>query len=416
MAIDKHKDYNQNFWELGSILGTTLGLPAMLVGGTLASNYGMLVAIKSIIVGNLLLWAIGLGILAMTEERNSAVGNIKEYLGKPAAIINSIIIIGAFILWYSIQIDGPTQIFVHLLNGIIPTNNEIRIRLGAGLGFFCSLLSLGGIRLIKWVCVIGFPLILVYQIYAIFTLGIPKNILTGELSFSAISIVLLSWLPGAINLSTFYRHAKSKVDAFLGLSIMTIAHIIFQSFTALILVNEPVQIILKENTQSVFYIIFTSIFVLWGFICINLSNIYFASAGWDTIVPEKFHSAKKYAIIGMLGTLTYTFLQKAFYMGHLERAASNSIACLAITLLVSFLLKIIVKHRLRPSERFINSLCWFFGWVSSIYTQVIFPMEPTQSLIVGVRSTFILYLIILFLEESVWALKQTIFNAKNQKS
>ena len=29
---------------------------------------------------------------------------------------------------------------------------------------------------------------------------------------------------------------------------------------------------------------------------------------------------------------------------------------------------------------------------------------------------FILYLIILFLEESVWALKQTIFNAKNQKS
>ncbi|GAB4184728.1 MAG: hypothetical protein Tsb0015_01120 [Simkaniaceae bacterium] len=230
---DPNRDYNQNFWEMGSILGTALGLPAMLVGGTLARTYGMLIAIKSIIVGNLLLWAIGLGILAMTEGRNNAIGNVKEYLGKPAAIVNSIIIIGAFIFWYSIQIDGPTQIFAHLLNGAMPTSNDITIRLGAILGFLCSLLSLGGIRLIKWVCVIGLPLILIYQIYAIFTLGVPKNILSGELSFAAISIVLLSWLPGAINLSTFYRHARSKVDSFLGLSIMTIAHIVFQSFTVL---------------------------------------------------------------------------------------------------------------------------------------------------------------------------------------
>lgn len=399
-------DTNQNCWEMASILGTAQGLPAMLVGGVLSSTYGAITAMKAVIVGNLLLWAIGLSILLMTEGRNNAIENVKEYLGKWSGIFNSFVLMVAFVFWFSIQIDGPAQVFAYLLNEKTSETTDIELRIGAILGFLCSLLSLGGIKLIKWTCIICLPLIVIYQVYAISIIGIPINMRNGVFSFAAIAYVIFSWLPGAVNISTFFRHAKSKADSLLALSFMTIIHILFQTFTILLSIDNPLQILSMNKELSASYIVLTCIFVFLAFVCINLSNIYFASAGWDAVVPRRFHSPKKYAIIGMFGTLAYTFFQKISYMSFLERSVSNFIACSAAVLIVGFLMKIIAKHRLRRSEKAVNSLCWFFGCGMSVYAQVLFSSKPTQSLIYGISSSLILYVIIMFFEESIWAIRK----------
>lgn len=401
-------DSNQNYWQMASILGTAQGLPAMLVGGVLSSIYGTFTAIKAVLVGNLLLWAIGLSILLMTGRRNNAIENVKEYLGKWSGIFNSFVLMIAFVFWFSIQIEGPAQIFAYLLNEKTTENSDIELRIGAILGFLCSLLSLGGIKLIKRICIICLPLIILYQIYALYIIGKPIHIYQGMFSFSAVAFVLFSWLPGAVNISTFFRHARSKADSLLALSFMTIIHIMFQTFTILVAIDKPLQIILMNKEPSFLYLFFTCIFVFLAFICINLSNIYFASAGWEAIVPRRFHSPKKYAIIGMFGTLAYTFLQKISYMSFLERAVSNFIACSAAVLIVGFLLKTIAKHRLRTSEKIVNSVCWFFGCGMSFRAQILFPLAPTQWLIYGISSSLILYAIIMFFEESIWAVKKII--------
>src|SRR5579862_803543 len=159
------KEKTHNFWQLTCLTGTALGLPAMVIGGQLAQQYGAGTALISVIMGNFILWIIGLGIISMAEGRNHAIENIREYLGKGPSLFAAIIFMCSFLIWYSLQIQGASS----AVSGLV--ENENPWKLGVVFGLLVAGMGIGGIRLITKVCVIALPLLVCFAIYAMAVSG-----------------------------------------------------------------------------------------------------------------------------------------------------------------------------------------------------------------------------------------------------
>jgi hypothetical protein len=214
-------------------------------------------------------------------------------------------------------------------------------------------------------------------------------------------------LPGFVNLPTFFRHSKSKLDSYLALTTIIIVNIIFQTSTIFAGFFDIPS--LFSNTDINVNLL--AIFIIASLISVNLVNIYFAAAGWEMILPHK-RSPKVYVIVGLLGTMAYAFLQISPPMRFLEDLAENFISSLGITLIFAFLVKIIVKHRPRIYEKAINSFCWIFGALTGTIIQSTNKTSITDFLIVSISSTSIAFLFFMFFEETIWSVKNLIAQRK----
>src|SRR5258708_30245188 len=113
----------------------------------------------------------------------------------------------AFLTWYMIEINSSVTALAPLIQ---PTGNiELQI-VGFVLGLLIATLAIGGIRLIRWTCVIGLPLMLFFVIYLNIGADYHAFSFSWGFSFSAIISVIAINLPGAVNLPTFFRHSNSR--------------------------------------------------------------------------------------------------------------------------------------------------------------------------------------------------------------
>ena len=337
-----------------------------------------------------------------SQERTNAIQNVKNYIGKPIAIIAAVVLIGAFIIWY-MEVINTT---VNALNAIFPSSTDqtrFSVRTGAVFGLVTSLLAIGGIRLIKWVCTLFFPFLILSILYLQFTSNVETNIKsTFGFSFFAIISVVAITLPGFINLPTFFRHSRSKSDSFLALSLITLFDIIFQSSSIFIGISTPNDIyVLFSGNQFDLSLILSFIFI--SMICLNMVNIYFSSAALETILPHA-SSSKEYALVGLIGTAAYTFFQISSPMIFLENLADNFIASLGIILLLTFLVRIIVRHRPRPFEKLISCFCWFAGCITATIAQI-HSQDGSHSLVAGICASILSFLVIIFIEETIWSIR-----------
>ncbi|PIS02046.1 MAG: hypothetical protein COT85_07875 [Chlamydiae bacterium CG10_big_fil_rev_8_21_14_0_10_42_34] len=398
-------DQHQNFWQLASIQASASGIPVIIVGGQVAAKFGAGVGITSIILGNLILWLIGTAVISMTASgRNNALQNINSYLGKLGGTSAAIFLVLAFLSWYIIQINSATKAISSL---VLYNNNSLR--LGAALGAFISLLSIGGIVLIKKYCTAIFPFLICFAAYSMFEHATNIDI-TSSWGFSLLGIfaVVSTNLAGIVNLPTFFRHSRSRSDSYLGLSLMIIFTMILQAYTVVIGFNNPISL----SSDNMVFSVFLITFIILSLISANLVNIYFASAGWEMIFPHR-KSNKEYVIIGLLGTLAYTFIQLTAPMQFFLDVAENFIASLGIILLLSFLTKTFEHHRPRPYEKMINFSCWFFGAIIGTLYSAKNP-ETSNTLIISFCATTLAFLFIIYIEETYWSAKKIILEHKHE--
>ena len=146
----------------------------------------------------------------------------------------------------------------------------------------------------------------------------------------------------------------------------------------------------------------------------NLLNIYLASACWQAFVP-RFGGAKGFAIIGLLGTLTYTFIQISAPVQFLQNLTNAYIAILGVVLLMAYLLRIVLKHRPRPFEKAISLATWLFGCVVATIYESQHYLSGIPSLISGVNASILFLLCVIFVEETTWALRKK-FGTKTLKN
>jgi hypothetical protein len=397
-------DRNQNFWQITCIQSASQSIYGMLLGGILTKQYGSPVAFTSICIGNLFLWVIGLGvILIASKERKNAVENVQGYLGKTSSFIMTMILIIAFLSWYMLQIKDS-------ITSITPLFQQHQLGLeifGILLGIAIAILSMGGIRLIRMICVIAFPFLLGFLLYLIVTSNFMTT-LNGTWGFSLTGIVTVSaiTLPGTVNLPTFFRHSNSRADSLLALTLMTFFAIIFQSFSIFTGMTQPVDFI-KDRISFDFFTIIAFIFIITSLVCVNLVNIYFASATVEAILPRLSKSIG-YVIVGLLGTISYIFLQNSSIMLFIEDLTDSFIANLGISLLLSFLASMFIKHRFRVLEKSASSVCWGFGCLISMIFLIRNAENSNQALVAGIGASLLAFIILAFIEETIWSSKKVI--------
>ena len=345
----------------------------------------------------------------MTDGKNHAIENVKGYLGKSASVFTALIWIIAFLIWYVLQIQGATEVIGKAIPGVQGW------QIAAFLGVLTAGCSFWGISLIKRVCIKAAPLLFLLAVYLV--VNAPRTVVftgTWGISFFAILSVILIWLPGIVNLPTIFRHSKSKDDSVLGLCAMTGIHAFFQIFTILIDIGSPVEI-LANYAGGIFGLISVVSFTFLSLLCVNLVNIYLASAGWESI-HIKFKHPKGYLVFGLCGTAAYFFhrltTQFFFHMGTIETVLTSFIASLGVVLIIDFMIRIIVRHRPRPFEKMCSNFCWFSGCAASLFAQVrspaqleISPQYTNEFLLIGILASSLMFLFILFVEETVWAVK-----------
>ena len=404
MSTFGEKRDQQNYFFLSCIQISAIGIAPIAIGNFLSIRYEPGTAICSILVGNLILWIIGISIISISNQNNS-IQTIKGYIGNPGAFIISAIFIISVLDWFAFGINSSVNSLHEFIqvNDNLPEN--IFLRIGTALGLFTALLSLGGIRLLKWASATTFPFLVVYFLYQLLNSDRSIPTITWGLSLSAIIMTIFSLLAGVVNLPTFFRHSKSRADSYLALSFFTLFYMFFECSAIWINFKDASSGILMNNVgnswlqnQSVI------VFIILTCICNNLMNIYFASACYETFSP-RFYGMKGHAIMGLMGTATYAFIQISPPIAFLLELINAYILNLAIVLLIAFLLRLMVKHSSSSLEKGINCAAWIVGCIAGTISKLQNPEKEFDFLFVGVSVSILFFLTVIFMEETIRAIR-----------
>jgi hypothetical protein len=133
----------------------------------------------------------------------------------------------------------------------------------------------------------------------------------------------------------------------------------------------------------------------------------------ETILPH-LGAGKEFAIIGLFGTLTYTFIQISTPVLFLQDLTNAYLAILGSVLLLSYLMRIVIQHRARPNEKMISLSSWIFGSLISTIYEVQYLLSGdetllaggTNALLAGLSASIYFFLTVIFIEETLWAVRK----------
>lgn len=403
------KDTNQNFWQLACIQSSAMGLYVMLVGKQIATTYGAGVAITSICIGNLVLWIIGLSMFSMTYkgkgDAKHAIENVLSYLGKPITFIAALVVMVAFLSWFPMQINAQMDLTERLLAQVPGWTKTIRLIISIVMASIMIGVSMLGIKAIKWACTAIFPLLVLFVLYAVFNRTVPFPEITWGVSIHGIILTIVIIFPGIINLPTFFRHARSKADGILALTLMTLFVIGFEMVTIWFQVDPSQGGVFTPFMPSEGWT--ANLVIVLGFValatfCVNIVNIYFASAALEIVVPN-ITDTRGYALIGILGILALNFFKSEALIAAIQTVTNNFIGSLGVILVGGYLARTIITHRHRIFEKQINIFCWVVGCVTS-FTLYLATREVVHSFNISIATALLAFIIIIFIEETVWSM------------
>ncbi|MBX9923996.1 MAG: hypothetical protein K2Y01_07785 [Rhabdochlamydiaceae bacterium] len=289
------------------------------------------------------------------------------------------------------------------------------IRLGVAIGLISSLFAIGGIRFLKWASVVTLPCIFIYAGYTFFHSDYSFHSVSWGLSFPAVLMIVLSWLAGTLNLPTFFRHSISVAHSYLALTLLTLFFTLFQSIGVFMRFDAQSYGLLLQNEQihSALELTLFSVFIVLTCLCNNLLNIYFASACYETFSP-RFYGTKGHAIIGLLGTAAYAFIQISHSFQYILDLFNCYLLNLGIVLLIAFLIHAMMKYKSKPLEKWTNCVAWIVGCIAGTIAKWNNPEDSLEFLLVGASASTLFFLATIFLEETGGAIR-TLFLQKARK-
>ena len=393
LEAGKFKNLNLNFLQLMIILGMNAGLPTIVLGNSLKQISGDGAVICSIAVGNLILWLIGTAIISMAyEDRINAIENAKIYIGRYGGVLVALILAFALINWFVILISGSVATIDRYLHVGQTLRQGFTLKFGAGLGLFCTLLSIGKLNLIRWLSLFGFPVIFLYHLYMIFSADYSSE--SWTISFAGVITTILVYLPGILSLPTLFRHSRSRADSFLGFALAMLVIMLFQISSAL----------MSTSLFFVFSIFSILVLIIYPLICNNSLNIYWASACWETYLPN-VEGIKGGIIFGIMGVAFYTFIQISPQITFIADLINSYLSNFGIVLLVSFLMQSVIRHRPRTLAKLLNTVAWLIGCVVATIWKFESPENGIQALVAGIMAIVLFFLCVIFVEEVVWSIK-----------
>jgi MFS family permease len=386
-----------------------MGAANFLIGGVLSSKYGVGNTVISMIIGCLILWLIGLTTTAISIKGNKrlhAIENVVEYLGKSTGVIIALVLMLTLFFWYTIGLYEGAGAISHGLNETFsPFSAE---QIGIAFGLLAALLSMRGLKNVILVSVISFPFLLVFSLY-LFAVAFPSKSIHWEwgVSIPVVVVTAANALPGVMNLPTILRHSRSTADSFCALSLMTFSGIFFGTISALLdfSVIESLFDQISIFGISIMATITLSLFVFANFLCINILNIYLISSAWEAISQKKTGPIV-FGLVGLLGTVVYALFYNEIVINTIINSAIVLIAVTGILLLISFVIREVATHRRKTYDKAISNICCGIGLLVSIILQCFGEHNIENLLLPSIGISLLVFLLLVFIEEVVWAAKQ----------
>ena len=344
-------DTNQTPWQLAAIqLTGVTSLPVLTTSILIYQMSNFFSAILTLVIGNVLLWVIRLGIVAMSfKKRESTLDIALKYLGRRGGYFIAVILLIATLAWFIAQTtvaSAALELLVPLPEG--PEINRF-IQISVGLGIISTLFCMNGIVVLRRLCTIALPILLVaflgVIIFAPTDLPISK---ANGLTLIGLPLVLGTNLGVTADLPTFFRHARSwkaSIHALTWIQVISLVLGIAGLYLGTIL--EPWIGVRVEEATTLFHpglraSLITLIFV--SAICANVANVYSASVGWELLAPKSLVGRKEYLILGLGLTTLFILLSNVFSMDFLLDTTDNALVNLCVVLIVGFLISLYQKR------------------------------------------------------------------------
>lgn len=212
----------QNWGQLSTIqIGGVICMPVFMIGQTLYQLYGFSTSIIAVIVGNFVLFSLGLISAKMSVEgRKTTMENAIDYFGEEGVKCFSLAFALSLVGWFAIQLNMMTLGVMDLFS-LDANSISIQTSLNVALGLVMTFFALYGVRGISILANISLPLLLATIAYAAYTVERAPGAETAfekfPLSFGGVSLVIAMAIGFIIDLPTYFRHATTARAAYISI-------------------------------------------------------------------------------------------------------------------------------------------------------------------------------------------------------
>ncbi len=272
-----------SWMQLASVqIGGAICLPPILVGYELALQFGVLVAFVAIAVGNILLALVALVCSEMTwKNKRTTPDNAGLYLGGLGQKVVSLLLAFSMCSWFAIQ----TQVVVQDVAGS-----------NAAVGFALAVLFAGsllyGLKGITRLSDLAVPVMVLTLIIALYcTYGVKEiDCSKGlECRVEAISMVMALAIGICIDMPTFFRHARSRLDSHIGALVTCAIGIpLIESCGVLLFAWSDSTTVMQalHFSSSAFWQVWIGLFLVLAAWTTNTTNLYSAAMAVKSLWPK----------------------------------------------------------------------------------------------------------------------------------
>lgn len=361
----KLPDTKQTSWQLSAIqLTGVTSLPVLATSIIILQYSSFSSAIITLVIGNILLWLIRLGIMAMSfRGRKSTLDISKDFVGRIGSYPIAIVLLASTLAWFVAQTTIASNALTYLLPIDEGPQINLFIQMSVILGIISTLLCMEGIVVLRWLSILTLPILLFAFLCVL--IEAPKgvhHIVDSKLSLAGLPLVIGTSLGVTADLPTFFRHSRSWKDSFRALIIIQIISLAL-GIGGLFLgsVIEP-WFGVKEASNFALNgpMLRASLIALVFFsaIATNVANVYSASVGWELVAPA-LAGRKEYLILGLGLTTIFILVANVVSMDFLIELTDSALVNLCLILILGYIISRIKKQKPKSFEK----ASYFIGWL-----------------------------------------------------
>ncbi len=387
-------DTTHNFWHTTSILTSgAASFPILFYSYQLVQLYGWANALITLIIGNILLWLIGLGIISMGyRQRKNTLENARDYTGPVGGYLVGILLVLSTVAWFVWELNIATESVLKLVP-LDQTDYMARfVQVGVLLGVLSTVFAMEGIVALRWLTFICFPLIIVAFIIASVlspSIATPPN---PGFTLAGLPLVIAANLAVTVDYPTFFRHSRTRLQSLISLTGIQIFKFLIAIFgVAIGGTLAPTSSLVFEGDfigPMDLRIVLIALIILTYF-CVNVANIYSASVGWEVIAPI-LAGRKEYLILGLGLTTIFVLVTRILSMDALIISTDAALSSLGVVLIVAFLLRLWSKQTPNRVDYINYLIAWLAGTTVGTLGDLEVFSTPIPTFLLSAASTILL--------------------------
>lgn len=340
-------------------VGGSICLPVIMIGHILCQHYGLMAALLAILIGNLLLFFLGLATTSMgAVGRKSTAECTSLYFGESGSRLFAALMICCTIGWFAIQLN-MMNLSVDMFVG---STNSLQLN-SVILGGLITLFAMNGLNMIGKIANLSIPFLLITFGWILWDIpsSQKKELETLPFTWNAISLVMAVSIASVIDLPNFFKYARSKRDGIMTIALLFgVATPLIEGVGVYISYASP-DLSLVEALQNSGMGKWAACFLLLGGWLTNNANLFSATVSAEKLfpnIPEKM----RVLWLGCAG-IVIACMDPFAYLEEVINIMGIAVGSMGAIIIVGHLLGISQSLVARPAS---YSLFWVCGMMMGL--------------------------------------------------